>query len=541
MRLFRVPVLPLCLGVLAVGMLAPAIYGLFQRDWHSARSFLYCAIFTGFVSAILAMALATHRRTGAWRHELRDLVLCWLVVPLFAGAPLWLRTPFVGFWGGWFEMVADFTTTGGTIYADLDKVPGAIHLWRGMVAWLGGLVTLIAAFAILAPRNVGGFEVAVHMRPGPRRIGAQAAGDAFSEGASTIGAGLHGGTTMPLDERLARILRMVLPVYAVLTFVLALLFSATGQDELESVVHAMAILSTSGVSPHPGGLAARPDFMAELVAVGFMVLAATRLTYTDMLRAGALGRWMRDPELRLMALLVATASLALLLRHWYGALTIDLGGRVSEALPAIWGAVVTTLSFLTTTGFESASWHTARDWSGLANPGLILLGLCSVGGGAATTAGGIKLVRLYALMRHGYRELERTAQPNIVLGTGARLRGILREGAFLAWAFIMLYSIAVFFAMIALTLTGLPFEPALIGALSSLSNTGPAFALVTEGAADYGRLNETQRAILAVVMVLGRVEALAVISVFGEDTWQRLSIRTKKTGNVRDKSAESKW
>jgi|GEM_PF-53099 len=526
MRLFRMHILPLSLGFLAVAMLGPAAYGVIKHDWHSARSFLYCAIFTGFASATLAMALATGRREGVWSSELRDLVVCWLTVPLFAGAPLWLSTPFIGYWGAWFEMVAAFTTTGGSVYAEPDKVPGAIHLWRGIVAWLGGLVTLVAAFAILAPRNLGGFEVTVHMRPGRRRVGEQASGEADIEGVSTIGQ--HGAAVMPLDQRLARVLRMVLPVYATLTAVLALLLSAAGQSGLAAVVHAMAVVSTSGISPYAEGLAAEPSVAAELAAAGFLMLAATRLTYTDMLRAGALGRWLHDPELRLMALLVATAALALLLRHRFGALTIDLGDRVSEAIPAVLGAVFTTLSFITTTGFESASWQTARDWSGLANPGLILLGLCSVGGGAATTAGGVKLVRFYALVRHGHRELERIAHPSSVLGTGARLRGILRDGAFLAWAFIMLYSMAVFVTLIALTVTGMPFEHSLIGALSSISNTGPAFSLVTEGGADYGRLSESQKAIMAAAMVLGRIEALALISLFGADTWDRFSIRKKR-------------
>jgi trk system potassium uptake protein TrkH len=342
-----------------------------------------------------------------------------------------------------------------------------------------------------------------------------------------------------LDERLARTLRAVLPVYGALTAVLAFLFSAMGQSGLAAAVHAMAIVSTSGISPYANGLAANPSFAVELAAAVFMVLAATRLTYAEVRRSDAIRRWYGDPELKLMALLVGTASVALILRHWFGALTIDLGERVSEAPQAVWGVVFTSLSFLTTTGFQSASWESARDWSGLANPGLILLGLCAIGGGAATTAGGIKLVRGYALLRHGYRELERIAQPNSVLATGTRLRGILSEGAFLAWAFVMLYIMAIFVTVIALTLTGLPFEDSLVAAISSISNTGPAFALVTPGDIDFSRLGESQRVILAFTMVLGRIETLAVISLFNTDTWQQFSIRTKNTGKVRGKPSES--
>ncbi|MHA1528336.1 MAG: TrkH family potassium uptake protein [Alphaproteobacteria bacterium] len=522
MRLLRLPVFPLCLGVLALAMLGPALFGLIQGDEHSARSFLYTAIFTGFASATLAVALGSRGRSG--HGELRDLVICWALVPLFAAAPLWLRTPYIGAWGAWFEMVSAFTTTGGTVYGDPENVPEAIHLWRGMVAWFGGLVTLVAAFAILAPRNLGGFEVTV------RSVGVA--------GQPSGSISLQGAATVRLDERLARTLRTLLPVYGALTAMLAFLFSALGQDELAAAVHAMAIVSTSGISPYSNGLATDPSFLVELAAVLFMVLAATRLTYAEARRFGAVERWHRDPELKLMALLISIATLALFLRHWFGALTIDLGDRASEALPALWGAVFTSLSFLTTTGFESASWDSARDWSGMANPGLILLGLCAIGGGAATTAGGIKLVRGYALLRHGYRELERIAQPNSVLATGVRLRGVLRDGAFLAWAFVMLFIMAIFVAVIALTLTGMSFEDSLVAAIASISNTGPAFDLVAPGEIDFPRLSESQRLILAITMILGRIETLAVISLFNTDTWRRIGLGTKNTGKARAKASE---
>lgn len=524
MKLTRLPLFPLCLALLAAGMLIPALYALVQNDLVSARGFAYCAVFTTFASAALAIMLTTRRRQNEARGELLALLVCWVLVPAFAAVPIWLRTPYVGPVGAWLEMTAAFTTTGGTVYGEPAKVPGAVHLWRGMTAWFGGLFTLTAAFAILAPRNLGGFEVIVR-RTGPA-------------GAPAL---LGEGSVARLDERIVRALRVVLPVYAVLTAIMAFLLSALGQDGLSATVHAMAIVSTSGISPHARGLAETPSVAVELVAAAFMVVAATRLTYSAPSSLNALRRAPRDPELRLMALLISTATLALFVRHWIGVQTIDLGDRVSEALPAIWGAVFTGISFLTTTGFESASWHMARDWSGLDNPGLILLGLCSIGGGAATTAGGIKLIRCYALLHHGYWELERIAQPNSAIGTGARLRGILSEGAFLAWAFIMLHSMVVFIAMIAMTVSGLAFEHALVAALSAISNTGPAFGFVTPEHLDLGRLSESQHVIIAFTMIVGRIEVLAVISLFNPDSWPRLSNRTKKAGNMLRKTADSKW
>ena len=521
MSLYRLPVFPLCLGFLALGMLVPAAYGLIAGDWQSMRSFLYSAIFTGFAAATLAVALSGRTRESVARTELVMLIAVWALVPVFAGAPVWLRTPYLGFWGSWFEMVSAFTTTGGTMYAEPDKVPEPVHLWRGMVAWFGGLVTLAAAFAILAPRNLGGFEIRYGRGRGALPVDPVAASGTVAREEALA----------PLDERLARALRTLLPVYVTLTAIVGFLFAAMGQGNLAAAVHAMAVLSTSGISPHAEGLGAEPSFLVELTAALFMVLAVTRLTFAEARRPGELERWHRDPELRLLGLLVAAATLALFLRHWFGALEVARGDQATEAFPALWGAFFTSLSFLTTTGFESASWHSARDWSGLENPGLVLLGLCAIGGGAATTAGGIKLVRAYALIRHGYRELERIAQPHSVIATGTRLRGILREGAFLAWAAIMLYAMAIFAAVIALTVAGQTFQDALVAAIAAISITGPAFAMVTPGELDFGLLGGAERAILATTMILGRLETLAVISLFGSETWPRFRARQKRLEN----------
>ena len=64
----------------------------------------------------------------------------------------------------------------------------------------------------------------------------------------------------------------------------------------------------------------------------------------------------------------------------------------------------------------------ARIWSGLETHGMILMGLAIVGGGVATTAGGVKLLRVYALFRQGQTELARLVHPHGVVGGGASER-----------------------------------------------------------------------------------------------------------------------
>lgn len=514
--LARLPVFVVMLGALALAMLAPAVFAAGEGDWRAARAFLDAGIFTGVAAGLFGFARGRRRAGLAVQDELLAVLIAWLVLPVFAAVPVHLLTPGIGLSGAVFEMVAAITTTGGTVYGAPGDLPGALHLWRGLVGWLGGFLTLIVAWAVLAPRRLGGFEV----EAATWRL----------EDEGSPGDRLLGIAPAPMGQRLRRAVRVILPLYAGLTGALAILFGATGQPGLSAAVHAMSILSTSGISPHAAGLAAVATPWAEALAAVFLFAAATRSVYARASAHGGRVSPVRDPELATFAVLTALVSAGLFLRHWIGALTIDLGGEPVQAGAALWGTVFTVVSFLTTTGFVSASWEAARDWSGLANPGLILLGLAAIGGGAATTAGGIKLIRAYALFRHGRREIERLAEPYSVIGIGARTRSLLREGPLIVWTFIMLFILVVLGSILALTALGLDFATATVASIASIANTGPAFALV-EGGRGFVELGVAERAVLMAPMIVGRVETLALIALMNPEGWRRR--RPERSGKSR--------
>lgn len=511
----RIPVIALLVGLLAALMLVPALQAGIADDWRTGRGFLYSSLFGMLAAATAAVLLRPMKAQDTARYELLNLMVVWVLLSLLASLPLILLSPEIGVSGAWFEMVAALTTTGGSVFPRASAATDGIHLWRGLVGWTGGLLTLMAAYVVMAPRRLGGFEVlaAADGVAGERSVDMRMPGASF-------------------ESRSNRALRTILPVYVLMTIALALTFNVADKPGLTAAVHAMSVVSTSGISPVEGGFAASGSFWAEAAAMLCMVLAASRLLYRDATQTGRRRTWRTDPELRLMLMLVGLATALLFLRHWLGGLMIDVDVATLDGLKAFWGALFTSVSFITTTGFESFAWASARDWSGLDNPGLVLLGLCTIGGGAATTAGGIKLIRAYALLRHGTRELERIASPRSVAGVGAGPRGLRREGAFIAWAFMMLFILALMGAVLGLTLCGMKFADALIAAIAALSNTGPAFAAVADGDQSFATLDTAQRAILAVAMFLGRVETLAAIALFNPDSWRTGTARSKKTGKT---------
>jgi trk system potassium uptake protein TrkH len=187
---------------------------------------------------------------------------------------------------------------------------------------------------------------------------------------------------------------------------------------------------------------------------------------------------------------------------------------------AFWGATFTVMSFLTTTGFASASWSEAQSWSGLATPGLILMGLSLIGGGVATTAGGVKLLRVFALYRNGTREMERLVHPSSVSGADPLARRLQKNGAFIAWIFFMLFAISLAAITMVLAALGVSFDEALVLSISSLSTTGPLLEWAADMPIRLSELGPWAKSVIAAAMVIGRLETLAIIALLTPDLWR---------------------
>lgn len=252
----------------------------------------------------------------------------------------------------------------------------------------------------------------------------------------------------------------------------------------------------------------------------FMFFSLSRLTFSSDTLSVDTRRLDRDPEFRLGVFLVVCIPLMLFLRHWVAAFEVNAGDGIGIAFAALWGAVFTVLSFLSTTGFESVHWQSAQDWSGLATPGMILMGMAMIGGGVATTAGGVKLLRVYALYLNGVREMERLVHPSSISGARKSTKRLQRNGAYVAWVFFMLFALSLAVISTALSAVGASFEEALILSVAMLSTTGPLTEIAGSTPIALELLSSPAKLILCVAMILGRLETLALIALLSPNLWR---------------------
>ncbi len=499
-RLGDAPFIVSLTGLAGLSMLLPAAHALAVDDHPTSRAFFYAALLSGLLFLMVALATSGMRVRSLWRSHLISIVACMVLLPVMLAVPVSEAAPGVAFFDAYFDMVSSLTTTGLAIL-DPEALPPSAHLWRAQVGWMGGFFVWVIAIAILAPLSLGGFEVSSDAEFGRQ--------------------GWPAILPVAPSARLRRHALRLFPVYGGLTLALWLFLYLAGDSAFVALCHAMSTIATSGISPVGGMDGSEAGLLGEFFILVFFVFALSRLTFAREERPDGWPSLLADPELRMGLVLVLVAVVLLLLWSWIASFGTESAMSPSDALRGLWAALFTAASFLTTTGFVAQEWNTALAWSGPGASGVLLLGLALLGGGVATTAGGVKLLRVHALYLHGVREMEKLVQPSSIGRPGRHGRRLRRQGAYAAWAFCMLFVLSCAVVMTGLSaFGGLDLEACIILATAAFSTTGPLVGIAGSAPVELAGLGNAAMGLLCAAMVLGRLETLALIALLNPDFWR---------------------
>jgi trk system potassium uptake protein TrkH len=497
LRLDHLPLFFHLFGVAALAMLVPSIHALVSENYAEARSFFYTGLLGLFFLFMIAIAASNRKIMESGVQQLASLAFGLLLLPVFLAIPEYDIIQNTYFINAYFDMVSALTTTGIVVF-EAERISDTLHLWRALVAWMGGALIWLAAAAILAPMNLGGFEVAAD-----RNV--QKA---------------HFLTVVERKKFLKRMTIALFPLYVSLTACLWLGLTISGIPGFDSLIFAMSILATSGIT----GVNEINDFGANWVAEFIMLLFLFLALSRGKMERGR-GYWGASilpsgPELRLGMTIIAFLVFFLAMMQLYTVGSADMPLFGISTIKAIWADIFTVTSFLTTNGWSSAYWLDVQNWSGFSVPGILFLGIVLIGGGVATTAGGVKLLRVYALYANAVREIDRLVHPSSVGQTRSVYQSELRSKAFIAWIFFMLFAISLALITLALAGAGMDFEVALVSCVSALSTTGPLMNMVFGDGIDFIAIGTASKLIMSFGMVLGRLEILVLLALFTPEIWR---------------------
>ena len=290
----------------------------------------------------------------------------------------------------------------------------------------------------------------------------------------------------------------------------------------DSSCHSLTTLATGGFSTHSSSTGAFGSKTIDIITIVFMVLAGANFGLYYAAVKGKLKVIWTDPEFRLyMFLLTAGSIIVIFSLLGSGQPIVTTTGLAKEATvsEAITQGAFTVVSIQSNTGFTTADYNT---WPFIAKAVIVMM--MFIGGCAGSTAGGIKIIRVWVAIRVMLSEVERAFRPNVVrpLKVGKNIVDSELKLATVAYVLSILVLFAIGAGTLMLLESGNPdctVTTAATASIATICTVGPGFAKV--GAMEnYAWFTDASKIFLCVLMAIGRLEIFAVMVLFIPRFWR---------------------
>ena len=354
----------------------------FPDEWQLGGAFILTGLPLIVLGTILRRRYMPEQTLSLTMPEGSVIVLIVWLAALFSSSIPFMLIGGLNFSQACFEAISGWTTTGLTVI-DVTQAPNMLLFYRSLTQFSGG-----AGFVIIALSAVAG-----------------------TFGMNIAAAEGRNDQLAPHIRKSATIVLQMYTGYAIFGIVALTL---AGMNIFDAINHAFTAISTAGFSTRPESIAYWDSFAIEIITMMLMILGATNffIAYT-FLKGKFVAVW-KSAELRLLVFLLTgvTILLTAFVTHYTEP---DIGRSVRAAL-------FNAVSALTTTGFSTVDY---RPWADFGWMILILLML--IGGGAGSTAGGIKLMRVYIIYKAIIWEIRRSFMPPHMVNEPAVWQGERRE------------------------------------------------------------------------------------------------------------------
>jgi trk system potassium uptake protein TrkH len=485
---------------LSAGLLVPMIVGLIyaEPEWWT---FGATAVLSG------AVGFAAWRGLGGLPPDLsiRDgfaiVALSWLVLSVVGALPFVLGGVLESYTDAFFETMSGFTTTGATILGgatnpEIEEIPNAFLFWRSLTHWIGGMGIIVLTLAVLPILGVGGMQLFKAEVPGP--------------------------TADKLTPRVRETARRLWYIYVGITAAEVLLL-LPAMSLFDSINHAFATMATGGFSTENGSVGQYASPYVEWVVTAFMFLAGTNFALHYRILNRTAGSVARDTEYRVYVGIIVAATILVTIGTWQTTVSwlpwVEREAAAFEGYPHVFDALRTAafqvVSIVTTTGFATADYEI---WPPLGAGVIFLLFFC--GGMAASTGGGVKVIRHVLMFKNSFREIRQLIHPAAVIPVRLNGEVVPRDILSNVLSFIVLYIGGIGLGTAVLFVVGIDLLSAFGASMSSIGNIGPAFG--TFGPTEnYAHVPAFGKWALSLLMMAGRLELFTVLILFAPAYWKR--------------------
>ena len=404
------------------------------------------------------------------RDGLKIVALSWIIISLIGALPIYLNhdAPYID---ALFETVSGFTTTGATIFKDVEHLDKAILFWRGFTHFIGGMGVLAFVMAIipLSTKNKSMHVLKAEM-PGP--------------------------SVSKLVPSMKKTLAILYGIYIGLTVLEIALLKIAHMPTFDSIVIAFGTAGTGGFSVLNTSIASYTT-MAKYVIAIFMFLFGVNFNIYFLVALGKVKEALKSEELKVYASMFIAAVAIVVLN------TVHIFGNTYKAFEE---AFFHVSSIMTSTGYAIGDINVYPSTSRVVMLVLMLISAC-----AGSTCGGLKISRLIICAKSIKRNLIKQVHPNAVQVVKFEGKKVSEETIENTNTFIFLYVALILLFILIISFNGYNIETTINAVFTTFANVGLCFNIQ-----NFQEFTVLSKATLCIAMLLGRLEIFPLVSLISD-------------------------
>ena len=417
------------------------------------------------------------------------VALAWFMMSVFGAFPFVLSGDIPNYVDALFETISGFTTTGATVLVAVEEMSRGCLMWRSFTHWIGGMGVLVFIMAILPMTDGHGMHLMRAETPGP--------------------------TSGKLVSRMGDSAKILYGIYIVLTLILFILLVAGGMPVFDAWVHTFSTAGTGGFSSLSLSIGGYNNLYFEIVLGIFMLLFGTNFTWYYFLIMRRFRDALKAEEVRVFLLIVLVAMVGI---------TIDILPLYGSLGTSLRHAFFQTSAIITTTGYATQDFGL---WPSFSQT--ILITLMFIGSCAGSTAGGLKVGRLIIMIKAVFADMKKMLHPNAVTSVRYEGRPLSEKQIRATYQYVSVYVCIYVISCLLLSLEHEDLVTTITAVITCHNNAGPGLSLVGPSG-NYSIFSAPAKMLLALNMLLGRLEIFPVLLLFSPSIWRRKHSSSSRMG-----------
>lgn len=452
----------------------------YREEWWAAVGVAVCL-------AVLFWILGLRAEQKLFRKEALAVIgLGWILASLTGALPYYFILEEATFADSVFESTSGLTTTGASVFTNYETMPRSLLFWRCFSQWIGGLGVVVFFVGLLSFLGAGAKVL-------------------FSNEASSQSTDLESG-------RIQKGVIQIMTFYLGLSMACTVTYLICGMGWYDAICHMFTTVATGGFSTYSGSVGAFESPAIEWATTVFMALGGTSFLYCLRVISHRSLNACKNTEVAVYYALIVTFTLLMTVLLWQRMGVYGLEESIRSS-------AFTVVSIITTTGYTTKDYE---QWLPVTHT--ILLGLMLIGGCSGSTAGGAKIIRVIIAIKVCLLQIEKSFRSHVVRPMKINGRTLDQDDQNGVVRYLLLLLLITFISppIVALSQTGLSFEGSYSAVFATLFNIGPGFAEVGP-MENFGFLNDFTKLFLSLLMIMGRLELLAILVLFAPSLWKRFS------------------